>query len=170
MRTKHSDASSGSSVSSQMMWSDEPERGRSPPAPIHTVSTPQASPRRMASTIWGSSLSARATTMSPGRTLARRVATTSAPMGTVTAASARLPTITGWTNSTATWEAWNGQLGEVHHMVAPELKRRARASEARPMSSATAAISVIRWPILRRPRTYAPASRARPTSRWWGWG
>ena len=61
--------------------------------------------------------------MSPGRTDARRVATMSAAGGTVTAGSARLPTMTGWTNSTATWWAWNGQFGDAHHMVAPAEKR-----------------------------------------------
>ena len=40
--------------------------------------------------------------MSPALTEARRVATMSAAGGTVTAGRARLPTITGWTNSTAT--------------------------------------------------------------------
>ena len=41
---------------------------------------------------------------SPGRRAARRAATGSAA-STVTAGSARLPTMTGWTNSTATWRA-----------------------------------------------------------------
>ena len=59
------------------------------------------------------------------------------PGGTVTAAKARFPTITGWTNSTATWWAWKGHAREAHHMVPPAEKRRARASEARARSSAT---------------------------------
>jgi hypothetical protein len=130
MRTNRSEASRGWSVSSQMTWSATPDGGRAGPAPIQTVSTPQAGPRRMASPTLGSSASARASTMSPGTTDARRVATMSAPGGTVTAGSARLPTMTGCTNSTATWWAWKGQLGDAHHMVAPAENRRARASEA----------------------------------------
>ncbi len=61
----------------------------------------------------------------------------SAAGGTVTAGSARLPMITGCTNSTATWWAWNGQFGEAHHMVPPAENRRARASDARARSAAT---------------------------------
>ncbi len=134
MRTKSSDAAKGSSVSSHSTWSAAPSTGRGP-APIHTVSTPQAGPRRMASLTSASPAPATATTMSPGRTVARRVATRSAPAGTTTAGRARLPMITGWTNSTATWWAWNTDEGEMHQSVPPAAKRRARASEARARSS-----------------------------------
>ena len=47
-----------------------------------------------------------------------------------TAGSARLPTITGCTNSTATWRACSGAAGATHHMVAPAWNRRARCSAA----------------------------------------
>ena len=59
----------------------------------------------------------------------------SAP-STLTAGSARLPTMTGWTNSTATWRPWDGHCGATHHMVAPAANRRARVSAAAARSSA----------------------------------
>ena len=53
--------------------------------------------------------------------------------------SARLPTMTGWTNSTATWRACSGQCGATHHIVAPAANRRATSSAAAARSAPTSA-------------------------------
>ena len=55
-----------------------------------------------------------------------------------TAGSARLPTITGCTNSTATCWACGSHDGATHHMVAPAWKRRAAASAVLARSAARA--------------------------------
>ena len=55
---------------------------------------------------------------------------------TATAGSARLPMITGCTNSTATWCACSGQSGARHHIVAPAEKRRANRRAIAARSSA----------------------------------
>ena len=69
------------------------------------------------------------------RTCTRRHETGSSST-TATAGSARLPMITGCTNSTATWCACSGQSGARHHIVAPAAKRRASASAIAARSSA----------------------------------
>ena len=58
------------------------------------------------------------TRRSPGRESRRTDSAASGP-STLTAGSARLPTMTGCTNSTATWRAWAGHCGATHHRVAP---------------------------------------------------
>ena len=98
--------------------------------------------------------------MSPGTTDARRVATMSAAGGTVTAGSARLPTMTGCTNSTATWWAWKDQLGDAHHMVAPAENRRARARDARARSWATPCTSAVTVTVSCQPRFQCRTGRS----------
>ena len=68
------------------------------------------------------------------RTQSRRPA---AAESTLTAGSARLPTMTGCTNSTATCRACSGHSGATHHSVAPAAKRRASDSAATASESPT---------------------------------
>ena len=103
-------------------------------------------------------------TPSPPRTGCRQVArapakhVTGSPSSTATAGSARLPMITGWTNSTATWRACSGHSGARHHIVAPEANRRASARAA-PARSAPASdprpLAIAGWSVI------APSSAMR---------
>ncbi len=71
---------------------------------------------------------------SPGRVATRACATGSGSTS-ATDGSARLPTITGCTNSTATWWAWGSHWGEITHSVAPAWNLRASESDAEARSS-----------------------------------
>ena len=73
---------------------------------------------------------------SPARTSGRSAATRRR-RATATAGRARVPTMTGWTNSTATCWACSGAPGAQHHSVAPAANRRASESAATARSAAT---------------------------------
>ncbi len=103
-------------------------RSRRPsvPRPRPAGATPRLSP---------SSAAPMASTTSPGRASRRTDATASAARD-AHRRERRLPTMTGWTNSTATWRPCAGHCGETHHMVAPAANRRASDNDARARSSA----------------------------------
>src|SRR5829696_1207673 len=83
----------GSSESIHRMWFAAPAGGRGP-EPIHSVSTPHAGVRRIASTTAGSFADATASRRSPGLVATRTCATGSGSTS-ATDGSARLPMITG---------------------------------------------------------------------------
>ena len=68
--------------------------------------------------------------MSPGRTETRTRSTRSGPVS-ATAGSARLPMITGCTNSTAMCSACGSHDGATHHIVAPAANRLASVKAVR---------------------------------------
>jgi hypothetical protein len=74
------------------------------------------------------------TRTSDGREL---LSSSPAPSGPLRAraGSDRVPTITGWTNSTAICRAWSFQSGARHHKVAPRSNRRANSSAQRASTS-----------------------------------
>ena len=107
----------GSSDSTHSTWSALPAAGRGP-NPIQIVCAPHAGARRMVSRTCASSAEATAMITSPGLVATRAWATGSGSTS-ATAGRARLPMITGCTNSTATWWAWGSHCGEMTHKVAP---------------------------------------------------
>ena len=162
-------ASAGSAPSSQTTCSARHRPAAAVRRPSQTRVRPQASARRSRSTVRGVVGRAR-------RPAARRragPAAATAPRrpapSTCTAGSARLPTMTGWTNSTATWRPWAGHCGATHHMVAPAANRRASVSAAAARSSAGRVRSAStgrrrpRPPSCLRP---APAARYPATAAW----
>ena len=105
------------------------------PAPTHTVVSPHTRARCIAARpapTW--CCSPRTGCLRPR---VARIAATGSSSVTAMAGSARVPMITGCTNSTATWCACSGHSGARHHMLAPAAKRRATASAA-PARSAPA--------------------------------
>ena len=78
--------------------------------------------------------------MSPGRTDTRTTSTTSGPV-IATAGNARLPTITGWMNSTAICSACGSHPGAMDHIVAPAANRLANVNEVAARSAAKSASS-----------------------------
>ena len=127
------------------------------PPPIQTVVRPHASARRDSAARRRRSRAERADDVAgAGEHADRRRRGRSS--GTCTAGSARLPTMTGCTNSTATCWAWNGQRGDAHHIVAPAAKRRASARAATARSSARGStVMAGRASATRAPRRPVPA-------------
>ena len=95
-----------------------------------------ASPNALAA----SSAPATATTMSPGRTDTRTRSTRSGPVS-ATAGNARLPMITGCTNSTAMCCACGSHDGAMDHIVAPAANRLAKVNAVAARSAASSAPS-----------------------------
>ena len=127
-----------SSPSSHTTWSAGASPSARPglgPAPSQRLVRPQASARVTRSPRQRIGRGAHARSRSPGRE-SRRTDSAAPGPSTLTAGSARLPTMTGCTNSTATWRAWAGHCGATHHRVAPAANRRARARAAGARSSA----------------------------------
>ena len=105
-------------------------RGRSPGPDPDRRRSPRRRPAGTTSAHGGSSAAADGDHDVAGARRARAARRRRRRPSTVTAGSAGLPTITGWTNSTATWRACSRHSGATHHSVAPAAKRRASAKAA----------------------------------------
>ena len=105
------------------------------------------------------------TTRTSPRVAMARNAPTGSAASIETAGRARLPTITGWTNSTATCRACSVHSGATHHIVAPAAKRRARSrahaarSSARPCSIDTTPAGTANPVAAPRASTFVPPTR-----------